>query len=85
MPIIVVTRLRLRVPSLLDEFFTHAVAVIEQAQKTDGNLGADALAASLLTSSRANTRPSPRSAPVTRATGPPIFTAFILSRPWPRS
>ena len=44
MPIIVVARLRLREPSLLDEFFTHAAAVIEQAQKTDGNLGVDALA-----------------------------------------
>jgi quinol monooxygenase YgiN len=44
MPIIVVARLRLRDPSLLDEFFTHAVAMIEQAQKTDGNLRADALA-----------------------------------------
>ena len=44
MPIIVVARLRLRDPSLLDEFFTHAVAVLEQAQKSDGNLGADALA-----------------------------------------
>jgi hypothetical protein len=44
MAIIVVARLRLRDPSLLDEFFTHAVAVLEQAQKSDGNLGADALA-----------------------------------------
>jgi hypothetical protein len=44
MPIIVVARLRLRDPSLLDEFFTHAAAVLEQAQKTPGNLGADALA-----------------------------------------
>jgi heme-degrading monooxygenase HmoA len=44
MPIIVVTRLRLREPSLLDEFFTHAAAVLEQAMKSDGNLGADALA-----------------------------------------
>ena len=44
MPIIVVARLRLRDPSLLDEFFTHAAAVLEQAQKMDGNLGADALA-----------------------------------------
>lgn len=44
MAVIVVARLRLRDPSLLDEFFTHAVAVLEQAQKTDGNLGADALA-----------------------------------------
>jgi len=44
MPIIVVTRLRLRDPALLDEFFIAAVAAIEQAQKSDGNLGADALA-----------------------------------------
>ena len=44
MPIIVVTRLRLKDPALLDEFFTDAVAAIEQAQKSDGNLGADALA-----------------------------------------
>ena len=44
MPVIVVTRLRLRDPALLDEFFTHAVAAIEQAMKSEGNLGADALA-----------------------------------------
>ena len=44
MPIIVVTRLRLRDPSLLDEFFTHAAAVLEQAMKSEGNLGTDALA-----------------------------------------
>jgi quinol monooxygenase YgiN len=44
MPVIVVTRLRLKAPALLDEFFTAAVAAIEQAQKSDGNLGADALA-----------------------------------------
>jgi hypothetical protein len=44
MPIIVVARLRLRDPSLLDEFFTRAAAVLELAQKFDGNLGADALA-----------------------------------------
>jgi hypothetical protein len=44
MAVIVVTRLRLRDPSLLDEFFTHAVAVIEQAQNSAGNLGTDALA-----------------------------------------
>jgi hypothetical protein len=44
MPIIAVTRLRLRDPSLLDEFFTHAAAVLEQAMKSKGNLGADALA-----------------------------------------
>jgi hypothetical protein len=44
MPVIVMTRLRLRDPALLDEFFTDAVAAIEQAMKSDGNLGADALA-----------------------------------------
>ena len=44
MPVIVVTRLRLKDPALLDEFFTDAVAAIEQAQKSEGNLGTDALA-----------------------------------------
>ena len=44
MPVIVVTRLRLWDPALLDEFFTDAVAAIERAMKSDGNLGADALA-----------------------------------------
>ena len=44
MPVIVVTRLRLKDPALLDEFFTDAVAAIGQAQKAAGNLGADALA-----------------------------------------
>src|SRR6266581_1489960 len=44
MPIIVVTRLRLRDPALLDEFFTAAVAALEQAKSSDGNLGADVLA-----------------------------------------
>jgi hypothetical protein len=42
MPVIVVTRLRLRDPALLDEFFTDAVAAIEQAMKSEGNLGTDA-------------------------------------------
>jgi len=42
--VIVVTRLRLKDPALLDEFFADAVAAIEQAQKAAGNLGADALA-----------------------------------------
>jgi hypothetical protein len=42
--VVVVTRLRLKDPALLDEFFTDAVAAMEQAQKSDGNLGADALA-----------------------------------------
>jgi quinol monooxygenase YgiN len=44
MPVIVVTRLRLKDPALLDEFFTAALAAIEQAQKSAGNLGTDALA-----------------------------------------
>jgi hypothetical protein len=44
MPVIVVTRLRLKDAALLDEFFIDAVAAIEQAQKSEGNLGADALA-----------------------------------------
>ena len=44
MPVIVVTWLRLRDPPRLDEFFTDAVAAIEQAMKPEGNLGADALA-----------------------------------------
>jgi len=43
MTIIVVTRLRLKDPALLDDFFTDAVAALEQAQKSDGNLGVDAL------------------------------------------
>jgi hypothetical protein len=41
--VIVVTRLRLRDPAVQDEFFTDAVAAIEQAQKAEGNLGVDAL------------------------------------------
>ena len=44
MAVIVVTRLRLKDPALLDDFFTDALAAIEQAQKSDGNLGVDALA-----------------------------------------
>jgi hypothetical protein len=44
MPVIVVTRLRLRDPALLDEFFAAAVTVLEQAKAAEGNLGADALA-----------------------------------------
>src|ERR1700744_4047849 len=44
MTFIVFTRLRLKDPALNDEFFTDAVAAIEQAQKSDGNLGVDALA-----------------------------------------
>lgn len=44
MPVIVVTRLRLKDPALLDEFFTDGVAAIEQAQESVGNLSTDALA-----------------------------------------
>src|SRR5258708_33778364 len=44
MPVIVVTRLWLRDPALLDEFFAAAVACLEQAKKSDGNLGSDVLA-----------------------------------------
>jgi hypothetical protein len=44
MPVIVVTRLRLRDPAFFDEFFASAVAVVEQAQGTEGNLSADVLA-----------------------------------------
>ena len=44
MPVIVVTRLRLKDPAFFDEFFASAVAVVEQAQNSEGNLGADVLA-----------------------------------------
>ena len=44
MPVIVVTRLRLKETGLLDEFFTAAAGALDQALKSDGNLGADALA-----------------------------------------
>ena len=44
MPVIVVTRLRLKDPAFFDEFFASAVAVTEQAQNAEGNLGADVLA-----------------------------------------
>ena len=42
MPVIVVTRLRLRDPALPDESVTDAVAAIERAMNSGGNLGADA-------------------------------------------
>ena len=44
MPTIVVTRLRLRDPAYLDDFFAAAVAVLEQAKNSAGSLGADTLA-----------------------------------------
>ena len=44
MPVIVVTRLRLKDASLFDEFFASAVAVVEQARSSGGNVGADVLA-----------------------------------------
>ena len=44
MSVIVVTRLRLRDPAFFDEFFASAVAVVEQAQGSAGNLSAEVLA-----------------------------------------
>ena len=44
MPVIVVTRLRLRDAAFFDDFFASAVAVTEQAQRSAGNLGAQVLA-----------------------------------------
>jgi hypothetical protein len=44
MPVIAVTRLRLRDHALLNDFFTAAVAALEQAKKSAGHLGSDALA-----------------------------------------
>jgi len=44
MPVIVVTRLRLRDLAVFDEFFAAAVAVTELARTSEGNLGADVLA-----------------------------------------
>ncbi len=44
MPVIVVTRLRLRDRAFFDEFLANAVAVVEQATNSEGNLGADVLA-----------------------------------------
>jgi hypothetical protein len=44
MAVIVVTRLRLRAPAFFDEFFASAVAAVEQATNSEGNLGADVLA-----------------------------------------
>ena len=44
MPFIVVTRLRLRDPSFFDAFFASAVAVVEQATSSEGNLCPDVLA-----------------------------------------
>jgi hypothetical protein len=41
MSVIVVTRLRLRDPALLDEFFTDAVAAIEQAMTSAPGENAD--------------------------------------------
>ncbi len=44
MPTMVVTRLRLLDPAVLNDFLAGAVAVIEQAKASDGGMGADALA-----------------------------------------
>jgi hypothetical protein len=43
-PLIAVTRLRLRDAADFDTFFAHAVAVVEQAQTAEGNVGAEVLA-----------------------------------------
>jgi heme-degrading monooxygenase HmoA len=43
-PTIVVTRLRLKNRSLLDDFFASAVALLEQAKGSPGILGSDVLA-----------------------------------------
>jgi heme-degrading monooxygenase HmoA len=40
----VVTRLRLRDPRYFDDFFASAVAAVEQAESSEGNLGAEVLA-----------------------------------------
>ena len=44
MAVIAVTRLRLKDQSYLNEFFTAAVALLEQAKSSPGIVGADALA-----------------------------------------
>ena len=44
MAIVVITRLRLRDPAVLEDFFAAASAALEAATKADGNLGADAAA-----------------------------------------
>jgi heme-degrading monooxygenase HmoA len=44
MPVVAITRLRLKDPALFDDFFASAVAAVEQAQGSTGNLGADVLA-----------------------------------------
>ncbi len=44
MPVIVVTRLRLKDSAFSDEFFASAIAVVEQASNSEGNLAADVLA-----------------------------------------
>jgi hypothetical protein len=40
MPVIVVTRLRLKDSAFSEEFFASAVAVVEQATTSEGNLAA---------------------------------------------
>jgi hypothetical protein len=44
MSVIVVTRLRLKDPALLDDFFASAVVALEQAKTAEGNLAADVFA-----------------------------------------
>jgi hypothetical protein len=43
MSVVAVTRLRLRDPGLIDEFLQSALALLDQAQGSQGMLGADAM------------------------------------------
>jgi heme-degrading monooxygenase HmoA len=44
MPRLVVTRLRLRDPQFFDDFVAAAVAIVDQAKSSEGNLAAEVLA-----------------------------------------
>ena len=44
MAVVVITRLRLRDPSLLDDFFVAASTALDAALKSDGNVHGDAIA-----------------------------------------
>lgn len=44
MALMVVTRLRLRDPRYVDDFFAAAVVAVEQAEASGGNLGVEVLA-----------------------------------------
>jgi hypothetical protein len=67
MPVIVLTRLRLGDPALLTDFFTAGAAVLRQAKKADGNLGADALGDA---KNAARSTPSPPVTPGPRTCSP---------------